>query len=421
VCLEVGTYVLQQPLQIQDARSLRLVGKGLATRLQSTLRVIEIGKSENITLESFLVNCRPTGTAPDAAITLASSRDVAFDHITVRIENNQPAWSAIAFAGALVGVSVRGSMLIAAIGIRALDPTGGQTGLTDLRIEDNAFDCAATAVQLSGVTIHQFVSRVRGNRITGCQSAGIEFTGATVPGFGVEISANVLAVTGTGVISALDGTRVLDNDIAQSEGAGGNQDGIRLQQGGVTDDRLSQVEVVGNRIVGFRGTAMRIVAPRVVSLMVKQNQIDRATRGIVFEGSQQLDQIAIENNQLLQVDTFGILGEGAVATIATTSNQIDVKGGTPAVQLVFARGESVFSHNQCTRRATGTNATADVILGAGTVIAASNRIQAAAMSLEVKAAVQHYTVLGNICRGKITVNGAALAPPWTPLNLQGVS
>jgi hypothetical protein len=419
VCLEVGIYALQQTLQIQGARSLRLVGKGRATRLQSTLRVIAIGASEDVTLESFAVSCRPTAQVPDAAITLASSRDVTFDRVAIRIENNQPTWSGIGLAGALVGVRVQGSTLAAAIGIRSLDPTGGQTGVTDLRIDDNAFDCTATAVQLSGVTVHQFVSRLAGNRIMGCQNAGIELTGAAVPGFGVEISGNVMAVAGTGIITALDGTRVLDNDIVQGEGAGGNQDGIRLQPGTVNDDRLNHVEVVGNRIVGFRGTAIRIAAPRAAALMVKQNQIDGATRGIAFEGSQQLDQISIENNQLLQVETFGIVGEGATATIATTSNQIDARGATPAVQLVFGRGESVFSHNQCTRRASGADV-ADVILGAGTVIAASNRIQAAGLSMDVKAAEQHVTVLGNICRGKITVNGNALPQPWGPLNLQGV-
>jgi hypothetical protein len=420
VCLEVGTYVLQQALQIQDAHSLRLVGKGLATRLQATLRVIDIGKSEDVTLESFAVSCRPTSTAPDAAIALSSSRDVTVERVAIRLENNQPSWSAVALAGALVGVTVRGSTVAAAIGIRSMDPTGGQTGLTDLRIEDNTFECTAAAVQLSGVSVHQFISRVHGNRVTGCQNAGIELTGATVPGFGFEISGNVLAVGGSGIVSALDGTRVLDNDIVHGDTAAGNQDGIRLQPGLVNDDRLNNVEVVGNRIVGSRGAAIRIVAPRVVALMVKQNQIERAGRGIAFEGSQQLDQIAIENNQLFQVETFGILAEGAAATIATTANQIETRGANPAVQLVFARGESVFSHNQCSRRAGAADA-ADVILGAGTVIAASNRIQASPLSMEVKAAEQHFTVLGNICRGRITVNGGPLPAPWTPLNLQSVS
>ena len=78
-----------------------------------------------------------------------------------------------------------------------------------------------------------------------------------------------------------------------------------------------------------------------------------------------------------------------------------------------------FSDNHIARRG-GAGETADVILTGGTLIVDANRVQANALSMDLKAVGgdEHYTVLGNVCRGRIRINGAALAPPWAPLNRQ---
>jgi hypothetical protein len=96
ICLDVGTYSLQQPLQIADATSLRMVGKGFASQVQAVARVALIDKSTDVTLESFAVVCRPTAPAPDAAIVISGSKDVRLEHLAISIANNQPAWSAVA-------------------------------------------------------------------------------------------------------------------------------------------------------------------------------------------------------------------------------------------------------------------------------------------------------------------------------------
>jgi hypothetical protein len=352
---------------------------------------------------------------------LSSSINVSFDQLSIRIANNQPSWSALALGGALVGVNLCDNIFSAAIGIRSADPAGGQTGLTDLRIEDNVFECEAIAVQLSGVTIHQFLSHISGNRIAGCREAGIVLTGATVPGHGVSIAGNVIAVEGSGIVSALDGLRVLENDVLQvAEAAPGDRDGIRLMPGMAIDDSLDNVRVVGNHIAGFRGAGIHIRAPRARALNIGHNRIERSGHGIVFEGPQLLDRLAIEDNQLSNITGFGIRAEGGSATLATTRNQIEMRSPDPAVLLMFGRGESVFADNQCLREGGGA-ASADVILAGGTLIVASNRVQAAELSMDLHVSDQRFTVLGNVCRGRILVNGSALPAPWLPLNLQNVS
>jgi hypothetical protein len=61
-----------------------------------------------------------------------------------------------------------------------------------------------------------------------------------------------------------------------------------------------------------------------------------------------------------------------------------------------------------------------VILTGGTMVVEGNRVLRAGLSMDLKTGDEHYTVLGNICRGRIRVNGSALAAPWTPLNRQNV-
>jgi hypothetical protein len=117
----------------------------------------------------------------------------------------------------------------------------------------------------------------------------------------------------------------------------------------------------------------------------------------------------------------GIRAEGPEmpATLATTGNQITTIGAEPAVLLVFGAGTQVFANNQCQRLEAGEEA--DVVLGGDTVIVTSNRMEGTGLSLDVRAEERRYTVVGNICGGKIIVKNAPLPAPWKPLNLESVT
>lgn len=420
VCLDVGTYMLQQPLQILDARSLRVVGKGEATEVVATARVALVDKSDDITLESFTVTCRPTAPAPDAAIVISSSKDVRLERLVIAIANNQPAWSAVALSGALVGLRLCGNTIVAATGIRSVDATGGQTGLTDLRIDDNAFECLNTGIQLSGITLHQFVSHIRGNRITGCEEAAVVLEGGTTPGHGVEISGNALVVQGHGVAAALDGLRVINNDMVQSEAPPKEQAGVHLLPSVANQDGLDNVQVTGNRVSGFRFAGVLARVPRARLWTIADNHIDGAGNGIVLDGLQQCEQISIDRNHLEGIEHFGLRAEGAQVLLSATGNQVQTRTADPAVQLVFGRGDLGFCDNHVTRRAGAGEETPDVLLTASTLIVDANRVMANSLAMDLTATGgnEHYTVLGNVCRGRIRVNGAAIAPPWAPLNRQ---
>jgi hypothetical protein len=415
ICLEVGNYNLEEPLLLEDVRSMRIVGKGAATRLRSQGRAIMIDKSRDLTLESFAVLCRPTGDAPDAAVVLRASQDVEMRRLLIRIENDHPAWSALRLSGTLAHVSLRDNTFAAAAGI-STDPEGGQATFADVRIDDNTFECRTIAVILIGVVVHQRVSRLHGNRVTGCLEAGFSLTGRTDPGHSLEIAHNVLTVEGHGILAGMDGLAICDNTLLQAEAAPGGQNGIQLTAGG-DDEGLDRVSIVGNRITAFNGVGVLVRTRRADGVMIKQNQIARTGHGIAIERGESLDHLSIENNQLSEIGGFGIRAEGGSLRGVTSANQIEVRGGEPAVMMVFEGGDNVFADNHCLRRG---GDRPDVVLGADTLIVTSNRVQGTDQSILLQVPDRRWTVLGNICRGTIRIGANPLTAPWAPLNREGI-
>jgi hypothetical protein len=419
VCLEVGTYAVAQPLSVTNATSLRLVGKGIASRLQATGRILAIETSKNISLEAFAVLCRPTGQAADAALSIRASQDINVESLSIQIQNQNPAWSAVQLSGALTDVRLRANTLFGFIGIRSGDPTGGQTALTDLRIDDNFFDCTAIAIQLTGVTVHEQVSRLRGNRVARCQQSGFVLSGATAPGYGVEIAGNVLTVEGDGIEAGLDGLRLLGNEMLQAvPAAPGNHNGLLLTAGAANQNGIETTQILNNRIAGFQGAAIVARVPELRAMEIKQNQIERVGAGLLFEVAGLIDQLVIENNQLSAVTGFALHAHGIRGRLLTSGNHIETQSAVSAVRLLLQAGESIFTDNQC--RCEGTAETPDVVLGADTLIVASNRVHGGSTSLDLHVEPRRCTVLGNIASGRIVVDGSPLLPPWTPLNLQNV-
>jgi hypothetical protein len=423
VCLEVGNYALQAPVKIEGARSVKLIGKGVASQLlaiEATGAVL-VNKSQDIVLDSFSVLCRGSITAPQEAVGVVLSSSIRVEHLAIHVESENPQWAAIGLADALMDLSLRENALVAPIGIRSgSTPTGGGGAhLANVRIEDNDLNCGTAAIAFAPVTVHQLVNRICGNRVNGCKETGFLLTGMTEPGFGLEVQANVFSVLGHGIVASLSGLRVLDNDILQAKEAAPKRDGISLTPG---PTRITDCQILGNRIQGFDHAGIAVSAPLRTAL-IKQNQIAKVKVGLVLEFRGPLDQLSIENNQFNDITGPAILAkEGVLAQYyAATGNQIHTHSQEPAVLLEFTGGEGVFSHNECYREG---HDDADVRLQSNTLIVGNNRVVGGGTSLDTSLdirAPRHYTVLGNICRGKIMVGGVDLGVPWAPLNLVGVA
>lgn len=104
---------------------------------------------------------------------------------------------------------------------------------------------------------------------------------------------------------------------------------------------------------------------------------------------------------------------GSVAMIH--NNNLAARGETPAVD-VRTTAEVMFSNNRCELLDTGT--TVAVIIESLALVFSGNRvINPGEASVHLKA--RQATVLGNISRFPISLNGASLPAPWNALNVVG--
>jgi hypothetical protein len=425
VCLEVGDYLLRTPVEIQDAKSLKLVGMGIASQLVATSAIgaVVVSKSRDIVLDAFKILWSGSINSPQEAVRVENSSLVRIEHLEIKVGDESSSWAAIGLAGVLMTLKVSENVVRAPIGIRSgSDPTGaGGTGLADVRIENNEFDCTASAIAFTPVTVHQLVNRICGNRINGCIEPGLLLTGVTAPGFGLEVQANVFSVLGHGILASLNGLRVLDNDLLQPKGTPPkDQCGVLLIPERTDNSSISDCQILGNRIQGFVRAGIFIDAP-LSTAMIKQNQIYSVGIGLLLVSDQVMDQVSIENNQFNVIDGPAIMGKGERANYAATGNQIRMRSQGPAVILNFKSGDGIFNHNQC--YSVGSGNAPDVSLQSSTLIVSNNRVVGGRISIHIDAAQGRYTVLGDICHGKILVESPSIDiySPWALLNLQNVT
>jgi hypothetical protein len=123
---------------------------------------------------------------------------------------------------------------------------------------------------------------------------------------------------------------------------------------------------------------------------------------------------------------FAFIGVGRVVVlpqgreiVAVRGNLLEGQGRVP-VALIASAGACVFSDNRCLLATRNEQPAVDV--DAGAAIVSANYVErngATGPSLRMAVPAGTFTVLGNIVKGEIVVNGAALpaASPYRPLNV----
>lgn len=420
VCLLAGTYQLREPLRIVDAVSLRIAGKGAATELVSDLAVFDpIEKCKDIGLSHFSAVSKSGGKA-SAAIVLRNVDKVDLEHLHIAADGQA---AGVVLAESLVGVAIRRNRVNAFAGIvSAGSVDGGGAALIDASIDDNEFACDEMAIALSDVTVHQSVSRIAGNHVLQCRKAGFVLTGASVPGFGVEVRGNALNVMGDGIQAGLDGVSIVGNNIVMIKESG-NAAGIRLVKGLVGDNGLEACRIADNVIRDF-AAAIELDVP-LAALAIEGNHIQGAGLGIRTSQTLPVRDLRIAGNQISGINQVAIAIEAFAmdevrARVACSDNQIQAQTGKGTVVIQCRDGDCLFADNQCAQL--GASDEPCVALMARTLVVSSNRVsqtgKRSMLLVPDMSRSPHCTVLGNIASGEIDVGsfGAGLPMPWTPLN-----
>jgi len=139
------------------------------------------------------------------------------------------------------------------------------------------------------------------------------------------------------------------------------------------------------------------------------------------------DAVTTTLNTIFKIDPKRIKVMAAPALLTTervvvSGNQLEGFGSAP-ISFVSGALDCIFSENHCLLATPDSQlqSSADVVLAANTVIAASNRIVGGRIALAITVPKGTASpVLGNLTRGSITVDESPLAVPWSTMNVSGI-
>jgi hypothetical protein len=326
VCLHAGQYVLDEPVRITAARSLRITGQGPATMITSSGAAFIIERSMAIAIDELSV----FSLGRQSAISVRTVLGLALRKLAVAVFGNVDAQgAAIALSGVVMGATIDNNLFISSDGVRALEPPQEEApGLlvsAVLRIDNNLFWCSGSAVRLAGQVGHAYETRMTGNQVIGCHEVGLSTEGLALPGASVRFSGNNLNLHGPGIRCAVDGAWIEGNKLHAT------RDNERLLKGagialitGLDKNGSNQCQVLANQVSGFPDAGILIDAP-VQALIVKLNIIEQCGNGILMTDSARAGSLSIENNHLRNIglraagaDTGMTLGIGIIRTEAAT-------------------------------------------------------------------------------------------------------
>ena len=302
VCLAAGEYPLSDPVEIHDARSVRLRGQGLATVLVATAaaRAIDVRRALAVTIENLSV-VASSAERPTDAIRLERCLDATLRRCFVLNLLGEgragKGASAVRLAGYAIGTCIDECVLAAETGV-----AGGNPGEDDesvlvtasLRIASNWLWCTHRGIALGGLAVHLAGARIAGNTIWGCRAAGILADGGSAAG-PFDVEGNALKVEGSGIVAGVEALRVSGNDVR-----GGSGDGIALVRG-LDPGGADRSQVLANRVAGFEAAGIS-VRTRVDRGMVNDNLVaGTGGSGIELAGDGAARVLTVQGNQLSDV------------------------------------------------------------------------------------------------------------------------
>ena len=335
VCLEVGQYQLDKPVQLNGARAIRIRGQGVATLIVTPGTAFSIVGGIALAIEDVAILSLGRGSA----ISVGTALGVTLQRLIIAVLGGKDSHgAAIALSGVVAGATIRDNVLIAPVAIRAIDPTAA--GENEARapfllsallcIEHNVLWCQEQAVALAGTVLHLMATRITGNEILGCKLGAITALGMCGAGASMRVCDNSIDVNGPGITAGVDGLWISANKLVTSvrrDDKTQNGAGIALRTG-LDPNGANQCQIVGNQINGFPAAGILIASPT-RELIVKQNIIERCGNGIVAEDEAEAASVAIENNQISDIGSTFVDQIGSVVGIGVLrSDAATVAGNT---------------------------------------------------------------------------------------------
>ena len=310
VCLGIGSYVISAPVNIHDARSLRLRGQGWGTLLQGERlgTLIDIADTAGIALENLTAMGSGDTSGTTAMITARATTDLRLEHVNVLgFSANDGISVGLGLSGNVLGVSVSDSVIVAERGIAAISLEGANYTLTgELRVLRSVLFCSQRGIDFAGNCLHFGNSRVDDNLLINGDGAALVLSGAVLAGSAMDVTRNVIYTSGDGIHGGVDNLRIADNQIAGLGDRSGH--GIVLVEG-LDPEGIDALQVRTNRFSHLGGHAIRQTHP-LAEASICDNQMDDIGLGaLVMEEAAAVGHLRFVGTQCRALGT-AVTGEG---------------------------------------------------------------------------------------------------------------
>lgn len=334
VCLALGQYVLDRPVRVDGARSLRVRGEGAATLLVAVQgAAFQLDGAMAVSLEDMAM----IGTAEGDLVHAHSCLGLSLQRLVLAQFGESNASAAVGLSGVVLSAALRDNVVLAPHGVaagtlgsapNAGSVRGGFLMSGALRIEDNLFACRQRGVDLSGLVLHVLTNRIAGNDITSCRQDGVRLTGLAAPGAAMRVCDNVLSLRGgNGISAGVDGLWIEGNKLRATRASGSQTPtgvGIRIEAG-LDTSGPNECQVLANQLRGFESGGVLI--GRAGDLIVKLNIIADCGYGIWLQDESDSARVSIENNHLSDIGNRGGL-DSTVGIAVARAESAALSGNT---------------------------------------------------------------------------------------------
>lgn len=351
ICLGPGRYVLKEAVAINQAKSVRIAGKGPATLLVAPTGAFTIQDSFAIAIEDLAI----LSLARDPTIDVSTCIGLGLTRLAIAALGTENAQlPAVVLRGVVGGAKLAENAIFAPVAIAGGALKGVENGAGFLltaavTIEENVLLCQRGAIAFADEVLHLLATRIAHNEIIGCTDTAIAAQGLALPGASLAIDGNSCNVTANGIACAAAGLWIERNQLRNW--SPGDHVGIGLIPG--LDRRsTATAHILANQIHGFGTAGIKVIAGA-QDLIIKLNAIDACGAGIMLGGATDAAAVSIENNHIRNIEPVTESENGTVVGIeviradsATIAGNLVRAIGLTAVKSALRAGVVTFGVNR---------------------------------------------------------------------------
>ncbi|HEV2160405.1 DUF6519 domain-containing protein [Bradyrhizobium sp.] len=351
ICLGPGQYVLRAAVTINQAKSIRIVGKGPATLLVAPAGAFAIQDSFAIAIEDLAI----ISLARDPTIDVSTCIGLGLTRLAIAALGTENAQlPAVVLRGLVAAAKLSENAIFAPVAIAGGGIKGTEGGAEFLlaaavAIEENVLLCQRGAIAFADEVLHLLATRIAHNEILGCSDTAVAAQGLALPGASLAIDGNSFNINAHGIACAAAGLWIERNQLRNW--SPGDHVGIGLIPG--LDRRGTAVaHILANQIHGFGTAGIKVIAAS-QDLIIKLNAIDTCGAGIMLGGATDAAAVSIENNHIRNIGPATESDNGSVVGIeviraesATIAGNLVRAIGVAAVKSALRAGVLTFGVNR---------------------------------------------------------------------------